>query len=357
MSYHRVFTAVATALACAVLAPQASNAQSTDVIYTQTSPAPNVASAPHSSIPAALGYWKDAGLKVENNSASGSTLAVQLTNAGTSHFTMATVEPLIVAKQKGGNIVAVYNHTREPIYTIAVPASSDIKSIEQLKGKRIGVSNLSSGGVPFAKAMLNGAGIDPNSEVTFLPIGLGAQAIQAIKTGKVDALAYWDWAYAQVENAGIGVRHFTSAKTNNLLSLALVANGDFVSKNPDIAVKLAQGIAKASLFTVTNPEAAVRIHWKHYPSSKPTGIPEEQALKEAVHLLKSRLPKYNIKGREVEKWGHFTEAQWKDTQDFLHTNGVIKEKLDISKYYNNDLIDKINKFDASKVIEQAKNYK
>jgi NitT/TauT family transport system substrate-binding protein len=332
-------------------------AQDIEVVYSQTSPTPNVASAPHSSIPAALGFWEDAGLEVQNNSVNGSTLAVQLTNAGTSHFTMASVEPLMVAQEKGGDVIAIYNHTREPIYTVAVPADSDITALEQLKGKRIGVLSLSSGAVPFAKAMLAGAGLDPESDVEYLPIGLGAQAVQAIQTGQVDALALWDWAYAQLENAGIEIRHFTSPETDTLLGLMLVGNGEFVREHPDVAVKLAQGIAKASLFTVTNPEAAVRIHWEHYPESKPTGIPEEQALKEAVHLLESRLPKYAIEGREVEKFGGFTEAEWNDTREFLYANGVIMEKLDIDEYYTTDLVDQINDFDAASIIEQAKAYK
>lgn len=354
MSLRNRLAVLGAVLAVTTLSAQADEV---DVVYSQTSPTPNVASAPHSSVPAALGYWKDAGLNVENNSVNGSTLAVQLTNAGTSHFTMATVEPVLAAQQKGGDVIAFYNHTREPIYTVAVLADSDIQSLEELKGKRIGVLSLSSGATPFAKAMLAGAGLDPETDVELLPIGMGQQAVQAIESGAVDALSFWDWAYAQFENTGLEFRHFSSPETENLLSLALVGNGPFVRDNPEIAVKLAQGIAKAALFTLNNPEAAVRIHWEHYPESKPTGIPEEQALKEAVHLLQARLEKYDITGREVEKWGAFTEAEWSQTQDFLVDNGVISEKRDVSEYYTNDLIDEINDFDAQAVIEQAKSYK
>ena len=32
---------------------------------------------------------------------------------------------------------------------------------------------------------------------------------------------------------------------------------------------VARGIAKATVFGLANPEAAVRIHWKLYPASKP----------------------------------------------------------------------------------------
>lgn len=326
------------------------------VVYSQTSPSPNVASAPHSSVPAALGFWEELGLDVESNSVNGSTLAVQLTNAGTSDFTIATVEPLLSAMQQGADLVAYYNHTREPIYTIAVTEDSDIESLEDLRGKTIGVLSLSSGATAFAKAMLAGAGVDPDSEVDLLPIGMGQQAARAIEAGQVDAVALWDWAYAQLENAGLAFRHFTTPETDKLLSLSIIANGDYFREHPDVAVKFAQGIAKAAIFTLNNPEAAVKIHWDHYPESKPTGIPEEQALAEAVHLIESRVPKYDIAGRSIEKWGAYTPEEWEATQDFLFDNGVISQKQDVSTYYSTELVDEINDFDAEAVARKAKEY-
>ena len=184
---------------------------------------------------------------------------------------MATVEPLIIGKQKGGKIVAIYNHSRAPIYTIAVQADSPIKQLEDLKGKRIGVLSLSSGAVPFSKAMLSSVGVEPEKGVTWLPTGIGQQSVHAIKSGQIDALAYWDWAYAMMENAGVQLRHFTTPATKNVLSLAIVANEEFIAANPDATMKFAQGIAKAALFTITNPEAAVRIHWEKYPAVQAVG--------------------------------------------------------------------------------------
>jgi len=327
------------------------------VIYNLTSPTPTVGEAPHSSVPAVLGFWKEAGLDVEVNPTSGSTQAVQLVAAGTSNFTMATVEPLIIGRQKGGKLIAVYNHVRAPIYTIAVTTDSPIKRLEDLGGKRIGVLSLSSGAVPFSKAMLASVGIEPEKGVTWLPTGIGQQTVHAVRSGQVDALAYWDWGYAILENAGLTFRHFTTDNTKDVLSLALVTNDDYIAANPDVPAKFAQGIAKAALFTLTNPEAAVRIHWEKYPQSKPAGVPEEQALKEAVHVLKARLEKYRIDNREIKRWGAFTPREWNATQDFLLDSKLITEKRDVSIYYTEKFLDQINDFDQQMVIDRARAYK
>ncbi|MBM3951396.1 MAG: ABC transporter substrate-binding protein [Rhodospirillales bacterium] len=347
---------VSLVCAAAILAAGAAHAQ-TKITYLLTSPVPTVAEAPHASVPAVMGYWKEGGLDVTVSPSPGSTQATQLVVAGTAHFTMATVEPLIIARQKGGKVVAVYNHVREPIYTIAVPKESAITDMKQLKGKAIGVTSLASGAVPFSKAMLKSIGVDPEKDVRWVAIGLGPQASHALKENRVDALGYWDWGYAILENLGHQFRHYTTEATKNVLSLALVANEDFVASNPDAVTAMARGIAKAALFTITNPEAAVKIHWQQYPASKPTGIPEDQALKDAVHVLKARLVKYRVEGRSPPTWGAFTKAEWEATQNFLADSGLIQQKVDVAQYYNDRLLAKVNDFDANKVIAQAKGYK
>lgn len=329
----------------------------TKLTYLLTSPTPTVAEAPHASVPAVLGYWKEEGLDVDVKPSPGSTQATQLVVAGTAHFTMASVEPLMIARQKGGKVIAVYNHVREPIYTIAVTKQSPITKLEQVKGKTIGVSSLASGAVPFSKAMLKLAGMDPEKDVKFVPIGVGAQAAHAVKENRVDALGYWDWAYAMIENAGVEFRHFKSEQTQKILSLMILANEDYIKANSGVAARFSRAIAKAALFTINNPEAAVKIHWQRYPASKPAGIADDEALKQAVSVLKARLPKYRIEGRNPPIWGAFTKAEWEATQDFLAESGQIQQKLDVAQYYTDTLLKTANDFDPKKIVAQAKAYK
>ncbi len=121
-------------------------------------------------------------------------------------------------------------------------------------------------------------------------------------------------------------------------------------------MKFAQGIAKGVLFTLTNPEAAVRIHWEKYPASKPTNIPEEQALKEAVHVLQARLAKYRLEGGQILASAPSPADEWTSTQNFFFDVGVIKSKPDVGEYYTNELIDQVNSFDKAAIIKQAESY-
>jgi len=329
----------------------------TKIRYLLTSPVPDVASAVHASIPKSLGYWGESGIDVEVAPFSGSSGATQVVLSGRADFTMASPEPLLAAKQEGGKLVAVYNHTREAIYDIAVEDSSPIKKLEDLKGKTIGVTNLSSGAFPFSKAMLSSVGIDPEKDIKWLPVGLGPQTANALQSKQVDALAMWDYAYAILENLGFKFRHFTTPEMSSLLAFMLIGNEDFVNKNPDATTKMLQGIAKSVIFTRTNPEAAVRLHWEAFPATKPTNVPEDVAIKHAVHVLNSRLDKYRIEGRKTVKWGYFEKADWENTQDFYNKIGLIKNKIDVEKYYTNRFIEKVNDFDPNEIVAKAKSFK
>jgi NitT/TauT family transport system substrate-binding protein len=234
---------------------------------------------------------------------------------------------------------------------------SPVQKIEDLKNKTIGVLSLSSGATAVAKAMLRGVGYDPEKDVKWLPIGLGPQSANALKANQVDAIAMWDWAYAILENSGFQFRHFETPGTSKLLSLMVIANGDFLNANPGAGTKFAQGIAKGTLFTLTNPEAAVRIHWQKYPASKPTNIPEDQALREAVHVLQARLSKYKLEGRADPRFGAFTRDEWLSTQKFFFDVGVINKQPDVGEYFTNDLIDDVNRFDKAAIVQKAESYR
>jgi NitT/TauT family transport system substrate-binding protein len=344
-------------LAVLVVLSVAPASAQTKIRYLLTSPSPNVAEAAHSSVPEKLGYWKDADLDVVVTPFNGSTGATQVVISGSAEFTMASPEALLVARQEGAKVKGVYNHVREPIYTIAVLKSSPIQKLEDLKGKTIGVVSLSSGATIVAKAMLRSVGYDPEKDVKWLPIGLGPQSANALKANHVDSIAMWDWAYAILENAGFQFRQFETPGTASLLSLMLISNESFLNANRDAEVKFAQGIAKGALFALTNPEAAVRIHWEKYPASKPTNIPEDQALREAVHVLQARLWKYKTEGRADPRFGAFTPKEWTSTRDFFFDVGLINMKPDVADYYTNDLIDDVNRFDRAAIIKQAASYR
>ena len=63
---------------------------------------------------------------------------------------------------------------------------------------RLGVQSMGSAGTTFGRAFVQQAGLDPEKDVSFLPIGVGAQAVTSVRQKLVDGVVYWDAALAKL---------------------------------------------------------------------------------------------------------------------------------------------------------------
>jgi NitT/TauT family transport system substrate-binding protein len=120
---------------------------------------------------------------------------------------------------------------------------------------------------------------------------------------------------------------------------------------------VARGYAMGSIFSMANPEAAVRIYWELYPQSKSLSKDEATALKDDVHVLSTRIKSWPPAGGGATKWGESVVANYQAYLDWLLKAGVLKEKAVASELVTNELIDDINKFDIAAIEKLAKDWK
>jgi NitT/TauT family transport system substrate-binding protein len=329
----------------------------TKAVYTITTKDVSVGLAANSSIPQTLGYWKAEGLDLEVTTLEGSTAGIQQLAAGNIQFATVGPETALIAREKGVKIKAFYAISRVTIFRVVAPRGSSIQRVVDLRGKTIGVSALTSGAVPVARALLASGGVDPDKEVKWLAVGVGAPAGIAITQKRVDAMALWGDFQAGLENRGLQFQEITAPFMKDLLGQVVVARDDFLAEHPDVAVSFARGLAKATLFGLSNPEAAVRIHWKAYPQTRPQGIDEAQALKEALHVFNARFETQRVDNREDRRWGVSSPAQWTRLNALYRAQRLIQGTVDVNDVFTNQLIDEINHFDEQAVIRQAKEYR
>jgi NitT/TauT family transport system substrate-binding protein len=74
-----------------------------------------------------------------------------------------------------------------------------VKSLKDLKGMKIGVSAPGSSTHNLVKQLLTKGGLDPNKDAAIVGVGLGAQAIAAIKSGQIDAISNTDPVMTKLE--------------------------------------------------------------------------------------------------------------------------------------------------------------
>ena len=165
----------------------------------------------------------------------------------------------LYAKGELPPIVNFYEYTYPYKWDVAVKPESPLRRYEDLKGKKIGVSDLGTTDYPVTRAVLRNLGIDPDKDVQWIAVGAGVSAGVALQRGVIDALAYFDTGFGQIEAAGIAMRMLPRPKDIPLIGgLFLSARADFLKANRKLAVGYARAVAKSSEFLLANPEAGAK---------------------------------------------------------------------------------------------------
>jgi NitT/TauT family transport system substrate-binding protein len=144
---------------------------------------------------------------------------------------------------------------------VQAAAKSNIRKIEDLRGKRIGVPGMGTPPFIFANRVLGANGIDPGKEITWLVFPAGELGL-ALDKGEVDAVA---------DSEPIGSMLLAQGKVRNISDqaadapynaeycCAVLANGKFLAKNPKTCAAATRALLKAAKWVEANPAAAARI--------------------------------------------------------------------------------------------------
>lgn len=305
-----------------------------------------------------LGYYAEEGLDVDLLPVGGSNeVAIQIAS-GNGDLGEATPAQAVIGMQENAaaplDVRYFYNAGYRNIWSISVPADSAIQTISELRGKKIGVTALGSAGTTYGKAYIRSGGLDPDKDVSFIPIGAGAQAVAAIRQKVVDAIVFWDAANVRFELSGVALRYLKiNEKLETLPDVSLLARNDTIRTKPKMLTGFARALAKALDFTLANPAAAVLITWKMYPESRPKETDPEKSLQQGLKISQLRMAGWTNPATNG-KHGLFIEEDWKNLGDFLLQEQQISRPVPTSRMYTNAFIDEVNAYDRDAIIRQAK---
>lgn len=150
--------------------------------------------------------------------------------------------------------------------------NSPIKTIEDLRGKRIGVPGMGTPPFIFANRVLGARGIDPGKEITWRVFPAGELGL-ALDRGEVDAVADSE-PIGTLLLAGGKVRSIADqvkdAPYSEEYCCAVIVNGKYLSKNPKAVAGATRAMLKGAKWVQANPVAAAKLSAdKKYIASTP----------------------------------------------------------------------------------------
>src|SRR5437762_828817 len=207
-------------------------------------------------------------------------------------------------------------------------AKTNIHTIEDLKGKRIGVPGMGTPPFVFANRVFGTHGIDAGKDITWKVYPAGELGL-AIDKGEVDAVCNAEpigsllIAEGKVRNIADQIM---DAPYKDEYCCEVIANGKWVDANPDIAARATRALLKGAKWVETNPRAAaIMAVVKKYLASTPElntaalarlrYIPSVQLAEESLHTAGREMKVAKMLSPETN-----TEALAK--RAFMHLPGV-----------------------------------
>lgn len=209
---------------------------------------------------------------------------------------------------------------------LLVPGDSDIKSITDLKGKKIGVPGLADAATVVSKRSLSAAGIgvtEQNTEVEFSVYSRN-DLPQALENGAVDAIALGD-PTASIAEEQYGLTALIDTATDpeykDEYCCAAFVTSKLAAENPAAAAAFTRAVQKASQWVQENPDETAKI------------IVDKQYISGDVDFCAQILKTYNYK--PSVQGGY--DALKQNAQELTEI-GILKEGTDATKFADNAYI-------------------
>jgi NitT/TauT family transport system substrate-binding protein len=203
------------------------------------------------------GFYKDEGLNVELVVMRGAP-AIQGLIGGTVPFASsggAGLLPII----RGAPLRIVFTTFSRPMFWVY--SKPEIKTVEELRGKKIGVSSIGSGPDTLLRTMLKKHGLDAGRDVVILSTGPGTARFFSVKTGVTDAAVLNEQAALMAQESGLR-QLFSFTKGEDFVEVqgSIVVRDSLLESDPLLVEKFTRATLKGALYLKDNRAGTVAIH-------------------------------------------------------------------------------------------------
>jgi NitT/TauT family transport system substrate-binding protein len=238
------------------------------------------------------------------------------------------------------------------MWTVTFPlitsGQTGVKTVADLKGKVVGISDPSGGDVPAVEAYLRSAGLEPRVNVDFLAVGEEVPSImQAFKDGKIAAYSSGWESNVSFRAAGFDLVDLTPNQFKTLPSEDIVVPTKLAQNDPKVVAGITRAIAKGMLFGLEHPEATLALMKEV--------APEEHTDLAYVWLYMAGAQASVLPTQKDGKY-YFGAHSMPDWKNFAETLKASVGQVNVEPYLTEDFVQETNNFDYAKVVKDGADY-
>jgi NitT/TauT family transport system substrate-binding protein len=227
-----------------------------------------------------LGLFAKHGLDVELVLLVGAPLAVTALVSGETPIVHAGASAVVTSNLQGSGTVLVAGGANRFPYVLFV--TDEIKRVEDLRGKKFGVSRIGSADNAAAITVLNRFGIK-ETDLTYVQAGSIPSRLAAMQTNALQATLLQ--APETLKAKEIGMRPLLDFTK---LDVEWQQNGvattrDYIKKKPDTVRRFIRGFVEGSAYNLNNPKGAQKILQKYL------AIKDDKSVQESYNEIVAKL--------------------------------------------------------------------
>jgi NitT/TauT family transport system substrate-binding protein len=186
-------------------------------------------------------------------------------------------------KLQGADLVMIASFLNNLLYRLV--ARPEIKTVADLKGKRIGVSRFGAGADRATRLLLTKLGLNPEKDVVLIQIGGSPTRIAALSAGTIDATIIDPPDHKKLQEAGMRILANMEEMKIPFQHTGLVTTRTQVSQSPDVVRRVVKSFVEGIQLMTVNPEISKRAFRKYLR------LQQERELEDAYQLLRSFMPR------------------------------------------------------------------
>ncbi|MNW42717.1 putative thiamine biosynthesis protein [compost metagenome] len=276
------------------------------------------------------GYYKEEGLDVEILPGGPDIVPEQQVANGAAEIGNSWVASLLSHQEQGFPIIEIAQISQKSGMLLVSKKSAGINSPADLKGKKVGSW---MGGLEFEiLALFKKYNLEAPKDVELAKQGFTMDQLLNDQLDAASALTHNE--YPILLEQGLKESDLNVIDMNEegvaMLQDNLFANTEWLEKNKDAAAKFLRASFKGWQDTINNPEEAVDIVMKSADKDSTT---REHQLNMAIAIGKLVLPE----GADPSQIGQINKESFQQTADIAYEFGVVKNKVDLSKAYTDEI--------------------
>ncbi len=219
-------------------------------------------------------------------------------------------------------LLAMYQHTPSALFSLV---DSNIKTIEDLKGKRIGIPGLFGSSYTSLQAVLQAANLS-EQDVTVEQIGF--TQVEAVLSNRVDvAMGYINNEPILLKNQGVAVSVLDAGSYNPAPGNGVMATEKML-QNTELVKSFLKATQEALALTLQDPQQAFEASRQYVDF-----LGEER-----IEVLMTSIELYSSDYTRANGLGFTDPESWERTLELLTSTGRVTTDLPTEAFYSNDYL-------------------